>query len=353
MRRYWNRDKLKFYSIPSSFMSVRIALVLLVWQLAIGLLGFMLIEGYDLVEAFYMVVITLSTVGYTEVAPLSTAGRLFASFYIVMNVGFLSYILAVFSYYVVQGEIFKKMHVSLINNRIDKLDNHVILCGFGRYGQEITEHFIDHDLSFVIIDADPNKIEQIQTSPHNLLYILGDATQDEVLLRAGIKRAKAIITALPDDSDNVFIVLTAKQLQPTTNIISRAKYAKSQRKLLLAGANHVVMPEQIGGFYMATLVSKPGSVEFFSFITNEFSSDIGFEELSYDTIPEPCRGKSIRDLRIRGATGANIIGYRAPDGEYVVNPAPDTILLPRSSFIVLGDDRQLKLLKGYIKEYKG
>lgn len=352
MPNLWIHRKWEFYRVPSSFLSVRLALWLLVFHFVVGTLAFMMIEGFNLLEAFYMVVITVSTVGYTEVAPLSGVGRIFASVYILINIGIISYILAVFSYYVIQGEIFKKMHVSLINSRIDKLSDHIILCGFGRYGQEISEHFIDHELPFVIIDFDADKINEIQNSPHKLLYLQSDATQDEVLLKAGIKRASAIIAALPDDSDNVFIVLTARQLNPKTNIISRAKHARSQKKLELAGANHVVMPEQIGGFYMATLVSKPGTVEFFSFITNEFRSDIGFEELRYELMPEACRGASIRDLSIRKETGANIIGYKSPSGEYVVNPAPDTTLIPHSSFIVLGDHNQLELLKSYIDNYE-
>jgi voltage-gated potassium channel len=352
MNEHWTKQKLQFYRVPSSFLSMRIALWLFIGQLLVGMLGFMLIENYNLIESFYMVVITISTVGYTEVSPLSTTGQLFASFYILLNVGLISYILAVFSYYVIQGEIFKKMHISLINSGIDKLTDHVILCGYGRYGQEIAEHFIDHDFPFVIIDNDDETIEKIQKSSFKLLYIHGDATQDDILLKAGIKRANSIITALPDDSDNVFIVLTARQLTPAINIISRAKHSKSQKKILLAGANHVVMPEQIGGFYMATLVSKPGSVEFFSFITNEFRSDIGFEELCYEEIPEACRGRSMSELRIRKATGANIIGYKAPSGEYVINPSPETVLIPNSSFIVLGDRKQLDLLKEYIEHFE-
>ncbi len=121
----------------------------------------------------------------------------------------------------------------------------------------------------------------------------------------------------------------------------------------MAGANHVVMPEQIGGFYMATSFSKPGAVEFFSYITNEYQSDIGFEEITYVDLPADCQGKSLRDLHIRKETGSNIIGYKAPDGHYEVNPSPDTILQEGSSFIVLGNSRQLNRLKDYLNNYQG
>lgn len=339
------------YTIPSSFLSLSTALYLLLLELIGAMAGFMILEGYNISEAFYMTIITISTVGYTEVRPLSEDGRLFTSILILINIGVFAYLLAVFSYYIIQGEIFKKMHLNIIRSNIDKLSNHVILCGFGKYGKEIAFHFKEHNISFVVIDKDPQEIEQIQKSEDKILYLQDDATHDEALLKAGIKRASAILTALPDDSDNVFIVLTARQLNPKINVISRAMHPKSQKKLLMAGANHVVMPEQIGGFYMATLVSKPGAVEFFSFITNESKSDIGFEELHYQKLPPACQGQSIRNLAIRQVTGANIIGYVAPDGHYVVNPSPDIALIPGSSFIVLGDHDQLQKLRTYIANY--
>ena len=155
-----------------------------------------------------------------------------------------------------------------------------------------------------------------------------------------------------DDSENVFIVITAKNMNPNINIISRASQIKSQKTLLLAGATHVIMPEQIGGYYMATLVSKPGAVEFFSFITRDKESDISFEELKYEDMPAGCRDISLRDMNIRKRTGgANVIGFINPNNSYVVNPSPDTILEPGSSYIVLGSDSQLKALKELLEDY--
>ena len=342
---------IKLHKVPSSLLNVRIAVLLFLVDLTIGIVGFMVIEHFELIDAIYMTMITISTVGYTEVEPLSPAGQLFTSSFILINIGLFTYILAVFSYYVIQGEIFKNMHLSLIKNSIDNLSGHVIVCGYGKYGKEVAAHFRKHYIPFVIIDLDPVEIENLQKSEDELLYVHEDATHDETLIKAGIKNARALVSALPDDSDNVFTVLTARQLNPRINIISRAKDPKSQRKLLLAGANHVVMPEQIGGFYMATLVSKPGAVEFFSFITNEYRSDIGFEEVTFEKIPEACRGKSIRELHLRKVTGANIIGFRHADGHYEVNPTPDTVLGPKTSFIVLGNKEQLAALLDYFKHY--
>jgi voltage-gated potassium channel len=296
-------------------------------------------------------VITISTVGFTEVQPLDDLGKIFVSVYILFNIGVFAYLLSVFSYYIIQGEIFKTMHINHIKSSVEQLSNHVIVCGFGKYGREITQHFLQHKIPFVVIDINPEKIGAIQDSEQDILYIEDDATHDEALVAAGVSRARSLIAALPEDSDNVFIVLTARQLNPALDIISRAKDPKSQKKLMLAGANHVVMPEQIGGFYMATLVSKPGAVEFFSFITNEHSSDIGFEELAYEHVPLNCRGRSLSELKIRQTTGANVIGFRDSAGYYHINPSPETTLNPHTSFIVLGDKHQLLKLKEYLKEY--
>jgi len=346
-------QQLNIYTIPSSFLNVRVAIALLLGEVTVGILGFVLLEGYSLLNAFYMTMITISTVGFTEVQPLSANGRLFTALLILANFGIFAYALAVFSYYIIQGEIFKKMHLNLIKKSIKDLKGHVILCGYGKYGGEIASHFNKHKLPFVVIDLDPEKIERIQKSEEKIFYLQEDATHDDVLIKAGIERASALISALPDDSDNVFVVFSARQLNPKLNIISRAKDPMSQKKLRMAGANHVVMPEQIGGFYMATLVSKPGAVEFFSFITNEYRSDIGFEEIPYKSLPDDCMGLSLGQLNIRKVTGVNVIGYKAPDGHYEVNPSPDTVLAPESSYIVLGSNKQLEALKEYLDSYHG
>lgn len=341
------------HSVPSSLLSLPFAIGLLLAEILIGIFGYMLLENYSAAEAFYMTIITISTVGFTEVQPLDTSGRLFTTILILVNIGIFAYLLAVFSYFIIQGEIFKKMHLNLINNRIAKLENHIILCGYGKYGREAAAHFDDHDLPYVVIDKAPEVIEILQESEDPILYLEGDATIDETLEQAGIKRAAAIISALPDDSENVFIVLTARQISEKIKIISRARDPRTNKKLLKAGANHVVMPDQIGGFYMATLVSKPSAVEFFSFLTNDFHSDIGFEEISFKNLSPACQYKTIRELGVRHATGANVIGYKQPNGKYIVNPPPDTAFLPNSGFIILGNNEQLKAVRNFFTTYRG
>ncbi|MEM9920723.1 MAG: potassium channel protein [Bacteroidota bacterium] len=315
------------------------------FEMMLGIFGFVYLEQYSWTEAYYMTVITLSTVGFTEVQPLSSQGQLFASGLILLNIGIFAYILSAITSFVVKGEIFKKMHVNVIAKRIGELDNHIIICGYGRYGKEIAEQFLLHNMNFVVIEKDHEKIVEIQRSPEKILYIEEDATKDEALLNAGIERARALISTLSDDINNVYTVLSARQLNSNINIISRAASPQAGQKLELAGCSQVIMPDQIGAFYMATLISKPGTVEFFSQVTNEFEADIGFEEIRYDQVKPQNQNKSIKELNIRKSTGANIIGYKQRQGLYIINPQPEVILEEGTSFIVLGSVEQLDKLR--------
>lgn len=351
MNHWFNRFRQRLgYTIPASFLSLKVAGFMLMGILALGMTGYMIIDHYSLFDAFYMTVITVATVGFTEVRPLSEAGRMFTAVYILVSMGVFAYLLAVFSYYIVQGEIFKFMHANLITKSIDQLNNHCIICGYGRFGQEISSHFINQGIDFVIIEHSEEKINAILNGDAPMLYVHDDATHDEALIHAGITRARAIVSALPDDSDNMFIAFTARQLNPNIRIVSRAAREKSQKKLLKVGANYAVRPEQLGGFYMATLVSKPGAVEFFSFMINEYEHDIGFEEFKYEQLPEALKGRTIGDIKVRELTGANIIGHRDANGRYTVNPAPDFALQPGSRLIALGDHSQMAKLRGYLSK---
>lgn len=345
MRNIWHSNFFNWYTLATSYLSLSLALMLVLLSFVIGVVGFMLIEEYSFLEAFYMTAITISTVGYTEVKPLSANGQLFTGVYIILNLGIFAYALSAFTSYVAHGEFFRKIHRNFIEQQISKMKNHIILCGYGKYGKEVVDNFLHHNIDFIVIEKNPQKIIEIQEREDKIHYVEGDTTHDDILLLAGISKARALISSLGDDTENVFTVLSARQLNPELNIISRSLHPKTEGKLRMAGANHVIMPEQIGGFYMATLVNKPGAVDFFSFITNEYESDIGFEEIHFDRLPAQFRDKSIKELRIRELTGANIIGFRNQAGKYSVNPGPDTICSGGTSFIVLGNEKQLQALR--------
>ena len=335
-------------SINANYLNPWAALSMVLGTVVLGVAGLMIIEGYDFRHAFYMVIITVSTVGYGEVEPLSSGGQLFISLFIILNIGIFAYALAVFSSYVIEGQLFKNLHLNTVKQQIEELDRHVILCGFGKYGQEIAERLINQKMQFIVIESTHDIIEQIQKRPDPILYLEGDATDDDLLLQAGIERAKVVITTLPDDSENLFVTLTARQLNSKLTIISRAENHRSIKKIETAGADHVVMPTQIGSFYMSTLVTKPKATEFFTFLTDEYAGDVGFEEVECSRIPRKFIGKEIRDLNLRRETGANIIGYKERSGKYVVNPGPDTLMVKGSSLILLGSTEQLQRLREYL-----
>jgi len=337
------------YRVPGNFLNIRVAIALLAGELFAGIVGFMYLESYTFEEAWYMTIITISTVGYTEVRPLTSSGEIFATFLILANIGIFAYLLSTFSYYVIQGEFFKKWHLRLIGKEIDKLKGHVVICGYGRYGKEVVGHFMLRSMPFVVIENDPEMIQEIQNSNNRILYIEGDATNDDVLLEAGIKHARSMITALPADADNVLITISAKQLNPQIDVISRASDLRAEPKLKRAGANHVVLPEQIGGFFMATLVSKPGAIEFLSYITNEKDTvDIAFEEIKFADLPDACKNVAIGELKIGESTGMHIIGFVGKEGNFIVNPTKEQRVVEGSSLITLGSGEQLKRLRTYL-----
>ncbi len=318
-----------------------------------GIAGFMFIEDYSLNEAFYMTIITLSTVGYTEVRPLTEDGRIFASLLIITNIGMFAYAMSLLSSFFVEGDLKNILQSIRMQKKIEELNKHVIVCGYGRYGTEVCEHFRQHNIDFIVIEAKPEVVKQLKEKG-DILYLSGDATEDSILLEAGVERAVSLISTLPDDAENAYVVLTARQLNKRLRIISRAERGKSERTLKLAGADEVITPERIGGFYMATLVGQPDVVEFFRVMTDpEEGANINFEELNFncDEMPEEFAHKTIRELSIRSETGANVIGVKMPDGSYVINPPADMKLEPHMRLIVLGNEEQIESFRQFWLRY--
>ena len=327
-------------------------LIVVLFSVVIGIAGYIIIEGYTFVEAFYMTMITITTAGYLEVHPLSDSGRIFTSFYLVTNIGIFFYGATTIVGLVIEGE-FKNFYKNFnVKKKISELKNHVIVCGYGRNGKQVCMELKDDNHPYMIIKKRVNIVEELKADEKNL-FIEGDATEEEVLIDAGIRNAKAIITTLPEDPDNVYVVLTARELNSSITIISRASNESSVNKLKRAGANNVIMPEKIGGAHMAALVMNPDIMEFIAELTGQ-SSDISltFEELSLKDISSEYVEGTIRDLDIRNKTGANIIGLRMPDGEFVINPLPETRLNKNTKLIALGDSKQISDMRKLISELK-
>lgn len=332
------------------FKSAVFIFILLSISFTIGVSGFMILEGYSFIDAFYMTIITVSTVGFMEVHPLSDTGRIFTSIYIISNIGIFFYGVTLIAKYVIEGEFNNFFKHYNVNKKIDKLENHVIVCGYGRTGRQICLELTDDKIPFIVVESRQNVIEFLKTDNHILFYD-GDATEEETLLHVGIDKAKAIITTLPEDPDNVYVVLTARELNPELTIISRASNESSESKLKRAGADSVIMPEKIGGAHMAALVTKPFITDFIAHLTGQ-GSDIGltFEELALNNISDEFKQKSIRELDIRNRTGANLIGLKLNDGSYMINPSPDTIIDADSKLILLGSQSQIQEMRKVISE---
>ncbi|MDQ3108281.1 MAG: potassium channel protein [Bacteroidota bacterium] len=327
------------------FRKLYVSGALLLGVIILGTGGYMIIDSrFNFLDALYMTVNTIGTVGFREVHELNSTGKIFTIFLIITGFGTFAYAISALSSYILSGEFREYYRQIKKVNAIAKLSGHVIICGYGRNGRQAAHVLKKHDRRFVVVESKKEIIEAI-THRYSELVIEGDSTQDEVLEKAGIERAFALITTLPVDADNLFIVLTARALNPNLIIISRASDDSSDKKLKTAGANNVIMPDKIGGAHMASLVLKPDVIEFIDYITGQGGPDINLEEITFNNLPEQLRNKTIRDLEIRNKSGANIVGFKKGNGEYVINPDPDTQLIPDGKLFVLGTPEQIGRLK--------
>lgn len=326
-------------------------LLIILPLIAIGTMGFYIIEKqYTFFDAFYMTMITISTVGFTEVHSLTESGRMFTVFLIVISFGTFAYALSEFTRMIVDGEFNKYFKRQQINAMLESLENHVIICGYGRNGRQAANVLRMHKRAFVVIEKTPGPDEDI---PRYLdeLVIYGDATSDEILNKAGISRANALITTLPKDADNVFIVLSARALNAGLTIISRASEENSDKKLRIAGANNVIMPDKVGGAHMASLVMKPDIIEFIDVMTGQEGDMNNLVEISLLHFGNTTT-TTLKELNLHKKTGVNVIGLKKPEDGYVVNPDEETVITPQTKLFVLGSAGQLKVLKRLIeKEY--
>jgi len=303
-------------------------------------------EDYTVIEAFYMTVITVSTVGFGEVKTLSAQGQIFTSFLIITTFGTFAYTISNLTRYVLSGQYKIYLKTFQTMNALERLEDHVIVCGYGRNGKQAIKTLRAHNQNFVVIETDAKIVEKAREQDPDLLVVEGDATDDNILEQVGIKSAKAIIATLPKDADNLFVVLTAREINKKLNIISRASDDRSERKLKIAGANNVILPDNVGGSHMATLVLTPDLMEFLDHISLMGKDESTLVEVRFRNLPKDFEHKTILELEQRYQTGARIIGFKTPENEIIVNPAPETELVPKSKLFVLGNPDQIKRLKG-------
>ncbi len=325
--------------LRSFFSRIYLAIFFLLLIFFVGILGFHWVEGYEFIDAFYMTVITVSTVGLSMGEPLSEEGRLFTSFLIIFSISIYAYAISVLTSYFIDGELKLFLKAYKVEKQINKLSGHTIICGYGRNGKEAARKLQAHNKDFVVIESNPIRVAKLKE--YEILVVEGDATFDSTIEKANIQSAQALITTLPSDADNVFIVLSAREQNSDLTIISRASEKKSDSKLKKAGANNVIMPDKVGGSHMASLVITPDVVEFLDNISVEGTGDINLEELTVSDFPEHTVVRTLRDLEARYKTSCTVIGYKTVTGDYVVNPGPDTLLEANSKLFVLGKQEQI------------
>jgi voltage-gated potassium channel len=320
---------------------IYLALALMLLVLAFGILGYRFIADYTWVDAFYMTIITVTTVGFSEVRPMGPEGKIFTIILIINSVFIFGFAISIVTEYLLGRNTIQLLKKKKMRNAIEHLNQHVVVCGFGRNGMQAAEKLKAYKRPFVVIEKDKEVIERFG---EDILFIEGDANDDDVLLAAGIERAQYLIAAMPDDAANLFVVLSARQLKNDLFIISRASLVTSQKKLFLAGANKVIMPDKIGGDHMASLVVMPDLITFMDKLSMEGENTTNLEEVAIEDFSNQIDCNSLRDLDLRRKTGCTIIGYISPDGNYTINPEADMELQPKSKVIVLGRPEQIKKL---------
>lgn len=319
-----------------------IAALLLISIILIGIIGYISIEGFSIIDALYMTIITLTTVGFGEVHPLHEEGKLFTAVLSFISLGFFAYSISIITTHFVEGQLsyFFKGYKTKSSK---KMENHVVVIGFGRNGQQVVEELLAHNHPFVVIDQSKDVLQHYQGKP--IRFIEGNATEDTVLEKAGIKLARAMVTTLPNDADNLFVVLTARSQNQNLNIVSRSSSEATEKKLRVAGVNSIVMPEKIGGAHMAKLIARPDVVEFLEHLSIRGEDPTNLEEIECKDLPDEYVNKTIYEIGVRKKSGANIVGFKTPEGKYIINPSPDTKVIPHSKIFVLGTNEQIENMK--------
>lgn len=318
------------------------AIILLVLLIGIGVVGFKILTNANWIDALYMTVITITTVGFKEVSPLDQDAKLFTILLILASVIIVGFAIKVITEYIITRNDVEELKQKRMQKTIDAMADHIIICGFGRNGKQAAKKLLAHKKSFVVIEKEKECVKK-----HiglKIPFIVGNANEDDVLMRAGLDRANTLISALPSDSDNLFVVLSARQVNKDLHIISRASRESSYSKLKLAGANNVILPDMIGGDHMASLVVVPDLVEFIDNLAIVGESSINIEEIDVEKLYETSKIKTISDLELRKKTGCNVIGYKSPEGDYIINPDANQLLVAGSMIIVLGRPEQINKL---------
>ncbi len=324
----------------SASQKLTLALTGLVFAIGGGTIGFILIEGMGPLDALYMTMITLSTVGYREVMPLDESGKVFVILLILFGVALGGFTVSVIGQLVVEGEFREFFGRKKMEKKIRKMSGHYIIAGFGRVGRQVAREFKKRNVPFVVIEKKPETIDRLSSEGHPFLQ--GEATDDETLRKARIEYAQTLVSTLPEEAQNVYLTLTARSMNADLNIIARADFEDGEKKLIRAGANHVISPHVLGGQRMAMASLRPNVVDFMQ-TTALCEGGLMIEEV---VIPAGCEmdGKSVLNSRLKQEYGVTIIGIKKAHGKMTVAPGLDTILNESDVLVLIGPIEGLESL---------
>jgi voltage-gated potassium channel len=322
------------------------AAFLIVIIVVLGVLGYRLLEGYSWLEAFYMVAITLSTVGYHEVRPLSPTGQIFTILLLAGGIGAVFYTAVTVVEKAVEGEFQQFFGKRRMQKKIDALSGHYLVCGFGRIGEVVCRELASKPVPFVIVEQQDERLREAEAS--NYFTLPGDATDEKVLLAAGVQRARGLFASLASDAGNVFVTLTAKELNPALFVVARAESERSERTLLRSGADKVISPYVMGGHRMAQAALRPAVVDIIDLATHHQSLELQLEEINIP-FSSPCQGKTLKAAGLHEQPGIIIVAIQRTSGKMVFNPSSNEQLEAGDSLIALAEAPQLKEIERRVK----
>ena len=324
--------------VDKTLRQLKFGLIILGFTIIVGTAGYMIIEKWHILDAIYMTIITISTTGFEEVHHLSQPGRFFTIIVIIMGIGSIAYTGGRAAQFVFETQIYRRRKMS---KQVEHLNNHFIVCGYGRMGRFICDELSEAGVDFVVIENDLVKIEKLIN--RGFMYVNGDATSDEILISAGIKNAKGLVAVLSSDAENVFATLSSKVINPDIYIVARAVEEETESKLVKAGAARVVKPYEIGGTRMAELLLRPGVIEFIDSIAREKNVDLNIEEVIVHP-DSSIVNKTLTELPIRKEMNIIIVSIYKKTGKFIYNPLSSAKIEAGDKLIAIGENTSLQKL---------
>lgn len=326
--------------MPMNFLKkLKVAFLILLSMVVTGTLGFHFIEGWGMLESLYATMTTMSTVGYGDFYPKTAAGQVFTIFLIIFGVGAMLYTIGLMAESMVEGKIRSIMGWGKMDKTIKRMSNHYIICGCGRIGFLISKELAEGKVDFVIVDNNPEVLQKVEEE--GFIFLKGDATNDKTLISAGINRARGVVCVLPTDAENLYVILTAKELNPNVYILSRSVEEQSEHRLLRAGADRVMSPYTLGGMRMAMAILRPAMLDFIEITTRKQSLELRMEEIPVCD-GSSIIGKSLEDSGFRQKYGLIIVAVKKDSGKMIFNPVSTYVIEKGDKLISMGEDENVK-----------